>query len=258
MAKPKSWALVTGASSGLGAEFARQLAARGYGLVLTARRKEPMQQLAEALGQEHRVDVLVEPLDLGVPGASVALQARLAARGVQIDVLINNAGFGLFGRFAAQDPDRLRQMLQVDILAMTELTHVFAQTMSHRGRGHILLVASMAAYQPTPLYAAYGAAKAYVLSLGEALHVELGPTVGVTVLSPGLMDTGFLDVAGQAPSAAMKRNMIEPTDAVKLGLDALFAGKSSIITGAVNRLAVFLNRLTSRNLQAKLILRIQQ
>ena len=251
-------ALVTGASSGLGIAFAEALAARNYDLVLTARREEPMRNLARRLEEAHGVSAFVEPLDLASNGAAASLVGKVAARGRSIDVLINNAGFGVFGRFAEQDVAQLSAMLRLDIVALTELTHYVSNGMKARGCGHILLVASVAAFQPTPLYAAYGAAKAYVLSLGESLHVELAPAVGVTVLSPGLMDTGFLAVAGQEPSAAMRRNMVEPVDAAKLGLDALFAGKSSVITGRLNRVAAFANRLTSRNLQARMILRIQQ
>lgn len=252
------WALVTGASSGLGVEFARSLAAKGYNLILTARRADPMNSLAHELREQCKVDVVVEPLDISAPDAPAALIDMLSARGIELDILVNNAGFGLFGRFLENDEDKLRQMLQVDVIALTELSLLAARRMKARGRGHVLLVASVAANNPTPLYAAYGAAKAYVLSLGEALNVELAPEVNVTVLSPGLMDTGFLGVAGQKPSPLMVRNMIKPVDAVKIGLEAMFARKSSVITGRLNRFAAFINRFISRRAQARMILRVQQ
>ena len=252
------WALVTGASSGLGIEFARQLAQRGYNLVLVARREEPMQRLAADLAQTHAIDVLVETIDLAFPNSAKVLLQNLDANGVPIDVLVNNAGFGVFGRFAKQSPGRIRQMLDLDILALTEMTLVFGRHMLDRGHGHILLVASTAAMQPTPLYAAYGAAKAYVLSLGESLNVEFAPVVGVTVVLPGLMNTGFLGVSGQQPTAIMKRNMTDPADAARIGLDAMFAGRSTAIIGSVNKIASLINRLTSRSFQAKLIMKMQQ
>ena len=230
-------ALITGASSGLGIEFARQLAARGCDLVLTARREQLMAALALELEARHGIQVIVEALDLATPGAAGELKRRLDQRGVEPSALINNAGFGLFGPFIEQEEAKLRDMLQLDVLALTELTHVFGRAMAARGRGRILLVASVAAYQPTPLYAGYGAAKAYVLSLGESLGVELAPRVSVSVLSPGLMDTGFLGVSGQTPSRAMTRNMVLPADAAKLGLETMFAGRSSAVTGRANRIA---------------------
>lgn len=251
-------ALITGASSGLGIEFATQLASQGHDLVLTARREREMSDLARELEARHGVQVVIEPLDLSAPDAAADLKQRLDQRRIEPSLLINNAGFGLFGPFIEQDGLKLRDMLQLDVVALTELTHAFGRAMAARGRGRILLVASVAAYQPTPLYAAYGAAKAYVLSLGESLGVELAPAVTVTVLSPGLMDTGFLEVSGQTPSKAMLRNMVTPADAARLGLDAMFAGRSSAVTGGANRAALFLNRLTSRRFQARMILRIQQ
>lgn len=255
--RAEGWALVTGASGGLGAEFARQLAARGYDLVLTARREEPMRSLADELERLHGSKSLVEPLDLAAPGAAAELHYRLQSQGVAPEFLIANAAFGLFGRFIEQEEVRLAQMLQVDVVATTELAHRFGRDMAARGRGGILLVASVAAFQPTPLYAAYGAAKSYILSLGHALHVELGPSVGVTVLAPGLMDTGFLGVSGQAATPAMRRTMTDPVDVVRGGIDALLLGRASIVVGRLNRVGAFLSRFSSRDFQARMILRIQ-
>jgi short-subunit dehydrogenase len=144
-----------------------------------------MRELALRLERDHHIKVVVQVLDLGDPDSAVTLQQRLDADGIEVDILVNNAAFALSGTFIDQEPERLRAMLQLDIVALTELTDVFGRQMAQRRRGHILLVASVGAYQPSPLAAAYSAAKAYVLSFGVALNVELAPSVGVTVLSPG-------------------------------------------------------------------------
>ncbi len=246
-----SWALVTGASSGLGIEFARGLAARHVNVVLSARSAPPMRDLAEELRRAHGVEVRVEALDLSAPGSAGELQQRLDRAGIAPDVLVNNAGFGHHGAFLDQDPERLRAMLQLDIVSLTELSHAFGRRMAARGRGHILLVGSLAAYQPVPLLAAYAAAKAYVLSFGEALHVELAPQVGVTVLSPGLMDTGFNAASGYDTPAALAVTKLPPARVAGIGLNALFAGRSGVIAGRLNQAMAFSNRLLPRHVSAK-------
>lgn len=249
------WALVTGASSGLGVALARNLAARKINLVLVARREPPMRELAAELEGRWDVQVIVEALDLAQTDAAAALQRRLADRGIEPDILINNAGFGIGGPFIEQDSSRLRSMLQLDIVTLTELAHVFGRRMAERGRGFILLVGSTAAYQPTPITAAYGAAKAFVLSLGEALHVELAPKVGVTVLSPGLMNTGFAGVSGYVPPSSVRRTVLPPERVAEIGLNALFAHRPGVIPGALNKVLAFASRFMSRHLQARLVLR---
>ena len=258
MSTSSEWAVVTGASSGLGKEFARALASRKYNLVLVARREEPMRALATALRQQHAVEVLVESIDLSLGSSPVELQSRLDEQNVAPSVFINNAAFGLSGEFLMQDTDRLREMLNLDILALTELTHLFGRRMVDQERGHILLVASLAAYQPDPLLAAYGAAKHFVLALGVALHIEMAPKVIVTVVSPGLMDTEFNEVSGFRPKASLKPSIISPAKVAEAGLRAMFAGKSSVIVGKLNRLTAFSNRFTSRHLQAKLTYRLSK
>ena len=258
MPNSNEWALVTGASSGLGKEFARSLAFRNCNLVLVARREEPMQSLAAELRQEHAVEVIVEPIDLSSAGSPQALQSRLDERRIEPAILINNAAFGLGAEFLTQDVERVREMLSLDVLTLTELTHLFGKRMAARGRGHILLVASLAAYQPDPLLAAYGAAKHFVLALGVALHVELAPRVTVTVVSPGLMDTEFNEVSGFRPSAALRPSIVSPAKVAEAGLKAMFAGKSSVVVGKLNRLTAFSSRFTSRHLQAKLTYRMSK
>lgn len=249
------WALVTGASGGLGVELARGLAARRINLVLVARRETPMLELAADLGQRWRIRALVEVLDLSQPGSAAVLQQRLARMGVEPQILINNAGSGIGSLFIEQDPERLRAMLQLDVITLTELSLLFGRDMAARGKGLILLVASTAAYQPTPMTAAYGAAKAFVLSLGEALHVELAPRVGVTVLSPGLMDTGFAGASGYEAPAGVRHTVLAPAEVARIGLEALFAHKPSVVAGRLNKLLAFCSWLLPRHLQAKLVFR---
>lgn len=251
MSDEAKWALITGASGGLGIELAKELARRGFSLVLTARSAASMETLAEQIRRAFHVKVIVEAVDLATPQGAGMLQKRLLARGVEPEVLVNNAGFGLSAPFLDHDPDRLRAMLQLNIISPTELTQTFGRRMVARGQGHILLVASLAAFQPGPLLAAYSASKAYMLSLGEALNVELAGKVGVTVLSPGLMNTGFNVASGFTAPPSLRRTVLEPAKVARIGLDALFAGKSSIVAGRANKLLAFSSRLISRHVAAK-------
>jgi uncharacterized protein len=256
MRESTEWALVTGASGGLGAELAYGLAARGYRLVITARNASALDAVADKIRRNHNVEVAVEALDLSVAGSATVLRDRLDQRGIDPEIVVNNAGFGISGKFVDHDAERLRELLQLNIVSLTELSHVYGRRMAARGRGRILLVASMAAYQPDPLLAAYGASKAYVLSLGEALNVELGAKVSVTVLSPGLMDTRFNAASGYETPEAM-RSMVLPTARVaELGLKAMFAGKPSVIAGRLNNLMAFGARFVSRNLSARAAYRL--
>lgn len=248
------WAMVTGASSGMGVDFAHLLAERGANLVLVARRSAEMEKLAAELKQLHGVESHVAPLDLSKPGIANELKSRLDAAGIVVSLLVNNAGYGLYGEFLDQPVDRTLNMLQLDVLTLTELSHVFAADMVRRGGGQILLIASVGAYQATPTYAAYCAAKAYVLSLGEALHEELKPKgVTVTTLSPGVTRTGFFNAAGQTPNSFQRAAMMESRPVAQIGLNALRKGRASIIPGVMNALTTFfITRLVPRFLQPKM------
>jgi short-subunit dehydrogenase len=251
------WALVTGASSGFGVEFANLLAEEGANLVLVARRTEPMEQLAERLRRDHRVDVVVEGKDLAAPGAGVELKSRLDRRGIAVDVLVNNAGFGLYGDFVDEPLDRVLEMVRLNVLTVTELTHCFAADMAKRGTGHILLIASILGYQATPGYAAYGASKAFVLLLGEALHAELEPRgVCVTVLSPGPASTSFGEVAGQRNGYVVRMLTMKPQPVARSGILAMLRRRSSVVAGSLNRLVVFTSRLTPRRVQRSVMQRV--
>lgn len=246
------WALVTGASSGFGVDFAHLLAERGANVALAARSVEPMERLAVELQARHGVQTRVVGIDLARAGAGAALHDRLAATGVDVDILINNAGYGLYGDFLAQPLDRTLDMMQLNMLSLTELTHVFAGAMAARGRGHVLLVASIGGYQATPTYAAYSATKAYVLLFGEALHEELKPRgVTVTVLSPGITATRFLDVSGQKPTLYQRLVMMRSRPVARIGLKALYSGRASIVPGWLNALTAWSNRLMPRVVQRR-------
>jgi uncharacterized protein len=237
-------ALVTGASSGIGTEIARRLAQSGHDLVLSARRVAPMETLAAEL-RSRGAAVTVIGADLSQPGAAAALAGDLSARGLAVDVLINNAGLGAAGRFDRQDETRVSEMLQVNIVALTELTRLLLPAMVARGQGRIMLVASVAAFQPGPRMAVYFASKAYVLSFGEALAYELRRTgVTVSVLCPGATATEFFAVAGADKSVmAQKFRRMMPADIVaRMGVAGLAAGRRVVIAGAVNRIMTWAGR----------------
>jgi short-subunit dehydrogenase len=256
MRQSVEWALVTGASGGLGAELARGLAAEGYRVVITARSAPALEAVANDIRQTFKVEVVVEALDLSVAGAATVLRDRLDQGGIDPKIVVNNAGFGISGEFVANDADRLRELLQLNIVSLTELSHIYGRRMAARGQGRILLVASMAAYQPDPLLAAYGASKAYVLSLGEALNVELGPKVSVTVLSPGLMDTGFNAASGYETPQSLRSMILPPAQVAEIGLRALFAGKPSVIAGRLNNIMALSARILPRTVSARATYRL--
>lgn len=246
------WALVTGASSGFGVDFAHLLAERGANLVLAARSVDAMEHLAAELRERHGVRTQVIGIDLARAGVGIELRDRLMQAGIAIDILINNAGYGVYGDFLSQPVARALDMLQLNMLSLTELTHAFAEGMAARGRGKILLVSSIGGYQATPTYAAYSASKAYVLLFGEALHEELKDRgVTVTVLSPGVTATRFLAVSGQKATLYQRLVMMQSRPVARLGLKALFAGRASIVPGWLNALTAWSNRLMPRMVQRR-------
>jgi short-subunit dehydrogenase len=237
-----SWVLITGASSGFGEEFARQYAEQGHALVLVARRMDRLQAIAEAIRQQHRVEVVVEQVDLSDVAAVVQLHQRLSERGIAIDILINNAGHGLQGPFVDAPLDAVLAMVQLDVASLTAVTHVFAQDMRKRRRGKILLVASMLAHLGVEHFAVYSAAKAYVLRLGEALHRELKRDgITVTALCPGLSNTGFAKAAEMKITPQLRMMMMQPAPVVRAGIRALNVGRMSVVPGLANKvMAIFI------------------
>lgn len=232
MSLKNRWALVTGASSGLGADFARQLAARGVNLILVARRQEALEKLALEL-RPSGIQVQVVPCDL----SSSQSRQNLLAQVEQVDILVNNAGLGVYGAFADADWDKLSQMLEVDVAALTHLTHLFLPQMRSRSWGRILQVASTASFQPCPSYAAYAATKAYVLNFSLALNYELRHSgISVTTLCPGVTATEFFEVSGQKVNFFQRQSMMTSAEVVRQGLEALEARRSYVIAGRLNTL----------------------
>jgi short-subunit dehydrogenase len=244
-------AVVTGASSGLGADFARVLAEKGCHLVLVARREDRLKTLEQEITGRHGVEVHVVPMDLGHAEGPEALHTRTRGLGLEIDILVNNAGFGVWGPFLEIPWERERQMLELDILALVQLTKLYARDMAARRRGWILQVASIGAFQPSPTYASYSAAKAFVLSFGEAIAYELrGSGVKVSVLSPGVTETEFLEVAGQQRTFYQRMAMMKSAGVARSGIEAMLRGRTSHVPGVVNKLPAFLMRFTPRQLAA--------
>jgi short-subunit dehydrogenase len=238
-----SVALITGASAGLGVEFARQLSKRGHRLVLVARRKERLEELARELGNARAV-----ALDLSKKDAAAKLVADLATAGERVDLLVNNAGFGLIGRFAELEPRRLRQMIDLNCGALTELCSAVAPAMIARKSGAILNVASTAAFQPGPKMAVYFATKAFVLSLSEALHEELKPHgIKVSCLCPGPTRTEFGDVAGFGGNGLFDRVAMNAPEVVEAGLAGLDRNRAVVVTGWVNKLGAASTRFAPRS-----------
>jgi short-subunit dehydrogenase len=216
-----------------------------------------MERLAEQLRREHRVEVAVEAMDLSAAGAVVELKGLLDRRGIAVDVLVNNAGFGMYGDFVDQPLDRVLEILRLNVLTMTELTRRFAADMVKRRTGHILLIASILGYQATPGYAAYGASKAFVLLFGESLHAELEPHgVYVTVLSPGPASTSFGEVAGQRNGHVVRMLMMKPEPVARSGILAMLRRRSSVVAGSLNKVVVFTSRLTPRRMQRSVMQRV--
>jgi short-subunit dehydrogenase len=228
----KHWAVITGASSGLGAIFADQLAKRGLSLVLAGRDEARLKAVAKRIDQN--VELVVG--DLGTDAGIDALVTHLDGR--EIDVLVNNAGFGTYGPFAEIDAGREHELLGVNVDALVRLTHAVLPGMLARGRGGILNVASTIAFQPGPYQATYGASKAFVLSLSQALWAETrGSGVTVTALCPGATRTGFVDALGSDVShTAIYRRLAAPEPVVAAGLRALDRGHAVVVPGLRNRI----------------------
>ena len=235
-------ALVTGASAGLGVEFARQLSAKGQRLVLVARRKERLDELAANLGNARAVE-----LDLSTTRAAGTLMADLANHGETVELLVNNAGFGLAGRFAELDGARQREMIDLNCGALAELAHAVLSGMIARKAGGILNVASTAAFQPGPGMAVYFATKAMVLSFSEALHDEMRPHgIKVSCLCPGPTRTEFRQVSGFNPKGPVSNQSADAASVVRAGLEGLHKNKAVVVPGLSNKAISQLHRLFPR------------
>ena len=252
-------ALITGASAGLGVEFAHALAARGHDLILTARRADRLESLAADLRERHGVAVTVIPADLGQPGAAQGLIDAIGKRDLAVHILINNAGFGENGPFVDQSPERQNAMLDLNCRAVMELCRLVLPGMVQMRSGKILNVASTAAFLPGPWMALYYATKAFVLSLSEALHEEVrGSGVTVTALCPGPVRTEFFEAAGMESNAMFDRIASDAKSVVLAGLAALDAGDAMRIPGWSNRVAAFSARLAPRGLTRRAVAAFQR
>jgi short-subunit dehydrogenase len=253
-------ALVTGASSGIGLELARLLAADGHDLVLVARDAARLEKIAAQLSVAHRVECAVVARDLADPEGPDGVLREVARQGIEIDVLINNAGFGVYGPFAATDLRAELDMIRVNVAAVTTLAKGVLPGMLDRRRGRILNVASTAAFQPGPLMAVYYATKAYVLSFSEAIANELaGSEVRVTALCPGPTITEFQDRAGVGETRLFRGALVRVVAAVaRAGYRGMLAGRRVVIPGVANRLLVQALRVTPRRLATAVTRRIQE
>lgn len=243
-------AVITGASAGIGMEFARQLAGTAAVLVLVARRRDRLEVLAAEL-QRGRPELVVHvyAADLREPAAVAGFLGWVAGQGIEVDLLVNNAGFGDYGAFAQARVDKLREMVAVNVAAVMELTHGLLPGMIARGRGGILSVGSTAGMMPMPEMATYGATKAFVNSFSEALHLELrGTGVHVTVLCPGPVRTEFQDVAGAREWRPPAVAWVEAAEVVRQGLLAVQRNRPRCIPGVLVRAAATLGELTPRPL----------
>lgn len=241
-------ALITGASAGLGVEFARQLARRGQRLVLAARRKDRLEALAAEIGNARAVAI-----DLAETGSAARLITEIHAAEEQVELLVNNAGFGLKGPFAELDAARQRQMIDLNVGTLTDLCRAVAPGMIERGSGGILNVASTAAFQPGPYMAVYFATKAFVLSFTEALHEELKPHgVRVIALCPGPTKTEFGAVAGFGEKGSFDRMAMDAASVVRAGLEGLDANRAVVVPGWINKVGAASTRFVPRPLVRKI------
>ena len=249
--------LVTGASDGIGLECCKILAAKGSNLILVSRRQTLLDEIAATLKAQYpEINCTVIAADLAAPKAAQMLFQQVQEQGLEVDFLINNAGLLQNGFFTQLDLAAQESMINVNVLALTSLTHLFANHMASRTGGHILNVASLAAWTPIPNQNVYAATKAYVLSFTQALHDELNASksgITVTALCPGYTATKMMDNPDQGGKLLVPAAMLQsPREVAEQGIEACLAGRPTIVTGLANRLTVALTRLLSRMTLAKI------
>jgi short-subunit dehydrogenase len=233
---PASTCLITGASSGIGADIARAMAGRGHGVTLVARRTDRLEELAGELRDRNRVRVEVVACDLGDAVARRRMCTEIEDRGLAVEVLVNNAGFGTGGRFDQLDAEREVEMVRLNVEAVVDLCGRYVPAMVQRGRGGVLNVASTAAFQPLPRQATYAASKAFVLSFTDALHEELSRSgVTATTLCPGPVKTEFWRTAGIEAEGLPDFVVSDPADVAEAGVKGLEKGRRVVVPGPLNR-----------------------
>lgn len=247
-----STALITGASGGIGEELAKVFAAHGFDLILVARSGAKLEELGQVLSAQRGVKVYPLAADLSAPGSTAEVMDKVAQIELTVDVLVNNAGFADFSEFHWSDLGKQLQMIQLNITTLTELTHRVLPGMVERGHGHVLNLASTAAFMPGPLMSVYYATKAYVLSFSEAIHEELkGSGVSVTALCPGPVATGFQSRAAMEGSKLLSNPLNPPTTpdrVAKAGYEALMRGQAVVIPGLMNQIQALAPKLLPRSL----------
>ncbi len=249
----KETVLITGASSGIGMGLAKLFAADGSDLVLVARREDRLNELAEELKSEHGIEVHVLPKDLSKKTSPKEIFNHLKKEKIEIDVLVNNAGFGSRGTVSELDTDLQVDMVQVNAAALTHLTSLFLPGIIERGQGGILNVGSLAGFQPGPNLAVYFATKAYVLSFTEALAEEIStPNIKISCFAPGPVKTEFGEKSDLEDSLLFKMSLMDLEPAVKAGYEGFRKGKTIVIPGLKQQIVPFLNRFTPRLIVRKI------
>ena len=256
-----STVVITGASSGIGADMARQLAERGYNLTIVARRRERLEELADELREAHDIKVDVETCDLGSPQARGRLVKKLQEGEREVVGLCNNAGFGILGNFLDHDLEEETNVVKLNVDAVHELTGGFLPRMVEQGAGAVLNVASTAAFQPLPGFATYAASKAFVHSFSEAIHSELsGSGVSVTSLCPGFTRTEFDQAAGAEDAASRLPGFtwMESEDVARQAIEGMLAGRRTVVPGLINKVVSTSGRYTPRTVLLPLIGRVSK
>lgn len=255
----KGYALITGGTSGIGKELTKCFAADGYNLVLVARTKSDLDITAMELKDAYSIDVKTIAKDLFQHNAPFEVYDEVKQMGVTIEVLVNDAGQGQYGLFVEQDINRYLEIIQLNVSSLTVLTHLFLKDMVVRDEGKILQLASIASELPGPWQAVYHATKAYVLSLTEALYIELKETnVTITALQPGATDTDFFDKADMLESKILDSKLSDPAQVAKEGYNALMKGKDKVVSGMKNKTMVAMSNVLPESLVAEQMNKIQQ
>jgi uncharacterized protein len=252
--------LVTGASSGIGADLARQLAKRGHGVTLVARRQDRLESLADELRSAHKIRVEVLPADLTDAAARAGLVRAMEERDLEVQILVNNAGFSTTGPVHRSEHEREIAMIRTDVEAVADLCSLFLPGMVERGRGAVLNVASTAAFQPIPGQAGYGASKAFVLSYSHAIRAELrGTGVTVTALCPGPVKTEFVEAAGfkeeEAEGSLPKFMWVSAQQVARAAVEGLERGRAVVVPGISNRIAAYLGYIAPREILMPIVAR---
>lgn len=258
--KMNNYALITGASSGIGYEFAKIFAREHYNLILSARSEDKLLQLKKEILEKYNVDIIIIPKDLSNPNEADELYWEIKKKNLSVDILINNAGFGTYGKFTQANLTKEIEMINLNIVSLVKLTYLFLQEMKLNGKGNIINVASTAAFQPGPLMSVYYATKSFVLSFSEAIANELkGSGIKVTALCPGPTESGFQAAAKITQSKLVKgRRLPSSKEVAEYGFDVMRSGKIVAVHGVINRIMTKLVKFLPRKLIVSIVRFIQE